>query len=204
MSVKHREDSIVMIRRREALRPKVADNAWFEDGSIHLDMPAGSNVIDGTIVEFCSPCTSEEVSGGVVIDGIVYTVVGPDNRCVTGIGCTWESGAWISVAISLSDGPKAYLQTSKLTCFDRSVDVTGTWATDTVGGYYQAVTVPGLLETDKPVLDVKLGADLDANALVLDAWACVTRAVATAETLTLYANDTKPVANFTVNVKVVR
>lgn len=108
MSVKHRSDSIIAIRKREAQNRKIADGAVLENGSIHLTLPNDA-VTDGTIVEFCAPCHCEAVTGGVVIDGIVYTVVGADNRCVTGIGGVWESGAWLSVLIDCTNGPRAYL-----------------------------------------------------------------------------------------------
>lgn len=108
MSLKHREDSIQGIRRREAQRTKIATSAEYVDGSIYLELPEG-HVCDGTMVKFCAPCSCVEVTGGIVIDGTTYTVVGPMLNCVTGIGGVWDAGAQLSVVIDQT-AQRAFLQ----------------------------------------------------------------------------------------------
>lgn len=98
MSIKHREDSITGIRKREAQQTKVAESAVLTDGSIHLTLPGG-HVCDGTMVKFCAPCSCEAVTGGIVIDGETYTVVDSLLNCITGFGGVWDVGAQISVVI---------------------------------------------------------------------------------------------------------
>lgn len=79
------------------------------------------------------------------------------------------------------------------------------WTEDAVnGGYVCAITVSGILATDNPIVDIVLGADRDANALYIEAWALVTRIVTGENTVTLYANESVPETAFTIQVKVVR
>ncbi len=86
-----------------------------------------------------------------------------------------------------------------------SVPISGVWQEDVVnGGYFQTVNVSGILSTDVPIADVVLGADIAANALMLDAWGCITRIATANGTVTLYANDSKPISAFTMLLKVVR
>ena len=108
MSIKYREDSITGIRKREAQQTKIAESSVLIDGSIHLTLPEG-HVCDGTTVKFCTPCSCDKVTGGIVIDGETYTVVGPKGDCVTGIGGVWDTGAQLSVVIDQT-GHRAFLQ----------------------------------------------------------------------------------------------
>ena len=89
------------------------------------------------------------------------------------------------------------------TTFTKEVTVpVSAWQQD--GEIYTAVVeVGGLTDTDTPILDVSLTGVLSADKLCLDAWGCVYMAVATENTLTLYAEN-KPEDTFTLNVKVVR
>lgn len=98
MGVLHREDSIVGIRRRDAQKTKIATSATLVDGSIVLQLPEGG-VCTGTTVKFNAPCDCTHVTGGITIDGNVYTVVDASGACVTGIGGVWVSGAEIAVVM---------------------------------------------------------------------------------------------------------
>ena len=201
MSIKYREDSIMGIRKREAQRTKVAESAVLTDGSIHLTLPEG-HVCDGTMVKFCAPCTCDKVTGGIVIDGETYTVVGPMLNCITGIGGVWDAGAQLSVVIDKT-AHRAFLQKAVVSVFP--VQIPLSWTADaTNGGYYTTVSVDGILASDAPDFDILLGADIDANALYLEAWGAITRAVANAGSITIYANGDKPTTAFTMQVKVVR
>lgn len=68
----------------------------------------------------------------------------------------------------------------------------------------QTVTVNGILYEDNPIADVILGSDVDANALYLEAWACITRITTEAGSITLYANGDAPASAFTCQLKTVR
>lgn len=79
------------------------------------------------------------------------------------------------------------------------------WSEDSVnGGFACVVSVDGILSTDNPIADVVLGSDIDANALYIEAWALVTRIATSENTITLYANESKPETAFTIQLKVVR
>lgn len=93
--------------------------------------------------------------------------------------------------------------------FDVEIEVSSEdWKEDTeYGGFVQTVTGQGIFGSDNPIADVLLGSDIEANAIMLDAWACVTR-IETSDTsggtVTLYADQSKPNSAFTMRLKVVR
>lgn len=84
------------------------------------------------------------------------------------------------------------------------VSIDTSWTANSAGGYYKTVTVSGILASDNPIADVVLGSDVDANALYLEAWACVTRITTAANSITLYANGDAPTTAFTCQLKAVR
>lgn len=82
--------------------------------------------------------------------------------------------------------------------------VTTTWKLRSDGTYYyQDVSVDGILESDTPIADVVLGADAEANAAYLEAWACVNRISTADGSITLYASEA-PGSAMTIQLKVVR
>lgn len=86
-----------------------------------------------------------------------------------------------------------------------TVPVSATWTTDTTnGGYMQVISVQGIVESDDPIYDVVLGADVDANAIYLEAFASVTRLTTSENKVTLWANKSLPSSAFTLKLKVVR
>lgn len=93
---------------------------------------------------------------------------------------------------------------SKATTVTYTVSVDTTWTENSAGGYYKTVPVSGMLESDNPIADVILGADVEANALYLEAWGCVTRITTAENSITLYANGDAPSAAFDIQLKVVR
>ncbi len=86
-----------------------------------------------------------------------------------------------------------------------TANVGTSWTADTEnGGYYQNVTVNGILATDTPIVDIVLGTDVATNISQLEAWACVTRMTTAANTIKLWANLKKPESSFKIQLKVVR
>ena len=77
------------------------------------------------------------------------------------------------------------------------------WVEDTEnGGYYQTIPVEGISSADVPIVDVVLGADVDANNLYIDAWLRITRVVTADGCIILYANWIVPDTAFTIQLKV--
>lgn len=76
------------------------------------------------------------------------------------------------------------------------------WSGDTAP-YSKATTISGLLATDTPIIDLVPSATYATAEAQIEAWGYVYRAVATANTLTLYAAD-KPTVALPVQVKAVR
>lgn len=86
-----------------------------------------------------------------------------------------------------------------------TVSVPVSWTADsTNGGYYQTITVSGILSTDNPIADVVLGANVTNNATWLEAWALITRITTANNSITLWANGDAPASAFTCQLKVVR
>ena len=63
----------------------------------------------GQIVTFPAPCGCNEVTGGLSINGEIYTVVDAMGRCVTGKGGRWVAGAIVSVSLDV-EKKRAYIQ----------------------------------------------------------------------------------------------
>jgi len=80
-----------------------------------------------------------------------------------------------------------------------SVEYSGTLAADgwtgTEAPYMQDVTIPGVLSTDSPIIDLVPDDDDYATAVAEDtAWGSIYRAVASANTITFYAKEAPTVA----------
>lgn len=117
----------------------------------------------------------------------------PTSRTINGKALT------SNITISASDIGSASTKTFTVT-------IPTTWTADTTnGGYYQTVSVSGMLATDNPIADVLLSSDIDANASFLRSWSLVTRITTSANAITLYVNgaDT-PTESFNIQLKVVR
>ena len=71
--------------------------------------------------------------------------------------------------------------------------------TDT-GPYTQTVNVPGVTADMTPVADVVLTGDKDADTLVLESWACVSRMTTAAGTVTAVYYEDKPGVNVPVSL----
>lgn len=94
---------------------------------------------------------------------------------------------------------------SKPGSVDFTVEVPVAWTEDAAnGGFTQTVSVSGILESDNPIADVVLGADVEANALYLAAWALVTRITTADGSIALYANGEAPETAFAIRLKAVR
>ena len=85
----------------------IATSARMADGSIVLDLPLP--VDTGTLVKFDAPCDCIAVTGGIVIEGVTYSVVDTTGQIVTGIPGAWVIGAHLAVIIDKEDGV-AYIQ----------------------------------------------------------------------------------------------
>ena len=139
MSLKHREDSITGIRLRDAQKTKTATSAKLVDGSIVVELPEGG-VCSCTTVKFISPCDCDAVTGGLVIDGVTYTLVDSLGNCITGKGGYWAANANIAVMID-KDNAKAYVLNAAGSNLDGKVVMK---AGDTMIGSLQAgVQTPG-------------------------------------------------------------
>lgn len=114
MGINHREDSITGIRRRDALKTKVANSAAMVDGSIVLELPDGG-VWSGTMVKFIAPCECTAVTGGIVIDGTTYTVVDALGHIITGKGGYWAKNAAVAVMID-AESHKAFVTNAAGVC----------------------------------------------------------------------------------------
>lgn len=70
--------------------------------------------------------------------------------------------------------------------------------------YTQTVNVSGILERDKPILDVSISSNVATGISEAEQWEYITQAVTGAGTITFSCYETRPDIDLTVNVKVVR
>jgi hypothetical protein len=66
------------------------------------------------------------------------------------------------------------------------------------------VTVTGLLDTDTPFIDIVFSSSLATAKLEAEAYACVSKAIADDDTLSLLCFDFKPVTAFNLQIKCIR
>lgn len=66
--------------------------------------------------------------------------------------------------------------------------------------YTQTITVPGVTAAMTPTVDAVQGTDADAAALILDAWACVSRIDTGANKITVTCYDKAPAVNIPIQI----
>ncbi len=66
--------------------------------------------------------------------------------------------------------------------------------------YTQTITVPGVTAAMTPTVDIVQGTDADAAALILDAWACVSRIDTGANKITVTCYDKAPEVNIPIQL----
>ena len=120
-----------------------------------------------------------------------------------------QNGGWYINSNTTDDDKAEALEAVKeigvATTATYTASVTTTWTADsTNGGYYQTVSVSGILATDNPIADIVLGSNVTTNKTYKEAWALVDRITTAANSITLYANEKAPTVAFTVQLKVVR
>lgn len=104
----------------------------------------------------------------------------------------------------------AHITAAERTTWNGKATATTYTATLTTAGwsasapYTQTVTVSGLLATDNPIVDVVLSGTAAIAQAQLEAWGCVGRMVAAANSFTAYCYDTKPTTAIPLQIKVVR
>lgn len=83
--------------------------ATVSGGVIALEVPGSVKVETGLQINFTAPCPCADVTGGLLLNGVTYTVVDALGNTATGKGGTWESGALVSVLVDVENA-RAYIQ----------------------------------------------------------------------------------------------
>ena len=96
-----------------------------------LTLPAP--VDTGTLVKFMAPCACESVTGGIVIDGVTYSVVDAAGNTVDKIGGAWIDDVMVAVLIDV-ENKKAYIQNASLISLVEDVKDTANAALPKSGG----------------------------------------------------------------------
>lgn len=92
-----------------AVHSTTATTAVLTSGNIVLTLDPADPVGTGTLVKFNAPCACDQVTGGLVIDGVTYAVVSALGETITGTGGAWCKGAEVAVLLD-SASSRAYLQ----------------------------------------------------------------------------------------------
>ena len=114
----------------------------------------------------------------------------------------------LTVAAKTGDGwkefPVLHMGNRSLVSTTYTATISTTWTKTSDGDfYYQGFTVPGLLATDNPIVDILTGSDNAANALYIEEFCKVVRIVTYDNSIQVFATE-KTNAAFTIQLKVVR
>lgn len=86
-----------------------------------------------------------------------------------------------------------------------SVAVDTSWTNNANGGYMKTITVSGMKATDRPVVGMNMsGSTVSTLTLQGKAMACVSRITTAANSITLYAFETKPTTAFNIQLLAIR
>lgn len=121
-----------------------------------------------------------------------------------------EDKAAASTLASHTENGGIHVNAEKQTIWNNKATTVNHTATLTTAGwsasapYTQTVTVTGLLASDTPIADVVLSGTAATAKLQLEAWGCVGRIVAAANSITAYCYEEKPTTAIPLQIKVVR
>ena len=199
MGVKHREDSITGIRLRDAQKTKIAISARLASGAVVLELPEGG-VCTGTTVKFTAPCSCDQVTQGIYIDGNMYQVVDAMHNSLTGSAGVWKSGAVISVVLDCTN-KWAVLQTQPLTAV-RVIEATlsaSKWS-GSEAPYTQTVAVDGMAGDTHGIARVNYQkATLEQRNAARYAMLCLT--AQGTNTVTITADGEKPTVDIPIVIR---
>lgn len=101
----------------------------------------------------------------------------------------------------ITDLPATLASKATTTTYSVTVPITG-WTPGT-NQYTRAISVPGILATDNPIIDIVRSPVADDREAQVEAWLCVELITTTTDTITLYATKV-PETELTLQLKVVR
>lgn len=152
----------------ESLKKEISTSASteFSNGSIILTIP-GAVLKDGTLIKFCAPCTSQEATGALEINGESYDIITPMLKGVAGKRGFWEAGAHLTVVIDQTNH-RAFLQGAG---GGHSFVVSEKKPTDTPTLWFRVITSEisepeSTDDTEAVVLDLAESGDSEVKALI--------------------------------------
>ena len=78
------------------------------------------------------------------------------------------------------------------------------WTTAETGEYTQTILIPGILETDNPIVDVILDASKDVAIQQLEAWGCISKIEIANGNITVTCLENMPEVAIPIQLKAVR
>ena len=148
--------------------------------------------------------TSAKIASGAVTEGKIASNAVTTGKLATGAVTAAKLAANAVETDKIKDGA---VTAGKIAAGAVSSAFTGTltvagW-TGSAAPYSQALTVTGLLATDKPIIDVVMSGTYATDEARDAAWGNIYRAVPTANTLTVYAKE-KPAVALPIQILCVR
>ena len=181
-------------------------------------------LVDGHPVTFKAPAGCDTITGikvyypsGAETASRVFSFRDANKNDLSDFSNLFAAGAYVRVVLDIVNGfayiqnpdTNAYLE-GKFAALDAgkasTASYTATVATTWVGSggyYYQDVSVPGILATDAPCVDILPGSDNAANILYSEAICKVFRATTSANSIRVWATEAIATA-FPIQLKVVR
>ena len=178
-------------------------NVWDEESQEYIAIPATVGPTGAT-----GPAGPNEVSTATdsSITGLLKGASGKVAQAVAGTDYEAAGTAASAVAThNTSEDAHSTLFAGKAEVAKYNATLTTTYAEDSNGYQAQTINIPGILETDEPILNcVTSGTDKDADIAVLQAFSLINRATTGAGTLTVQCFGDAPTVAIPITLLVVR
>lgn len=109
----------------------MAKSAVLNNGNIELIIEGIP--VTGTTVKFTAPCDCEDVTGGLVIGGVTYTLVDALGNNIAGTGGYWAANAIISALMNI-EATSAFVENAAITSIETRVGTLETTLNSLING----------------------------------------------------------------------
>ena len=145
--------------------------------------------------------TAADVGALAVSGGSMTGAINMNGQTISGLNDPTEESqaARKGYVDAAKEDAKAYTDSKRKTW---TATITTTWSGS--GPYTQSVTVPGILASDMPHITPVYSSDNDTALSQKEAWACVSKAVTAANSITFACFEDKPATAIPIQIEVIR
>ena len=112
-------------------------------------------------------------------------------------------GVKVNGAMIASDDEKIVnIPVSKANTYTAAI--TTTWTAEDNTGYYQNISVPGILDADVPIVDLVQSTDIETAKRELEGWCLVSKITTQADSITVYCYENAPTVEINIKLMCIR